>query len=145
MKNLIALITSIPLGCGAVCLSQEQDNKETLAQFTEVAEQYLEKYSNIKENQKWEKVWNSRIEKALDENGSLNENSYTNQVVVDWLISKKSIKLEEMQKQDKIQCCRYFLLYQKRNLDFPNVVKDHMTKGNLLKVLELLKSELVKH
>jgi hypothetical protein len=101
------------------------------AVYVEKAKAFIVKYSTVEIEKKWQKRWKERVEQALKDNDALNENSYTDTVLMDWLIARRNIKEEEITIEDKLQACRFYILYKEKNMELPERVSKELTDERL--------------
>ncbi len=77
--------------------------------------------------------WVSIVNEKTQEAG-FDENDFANGLIFKWY-TKYSKNINNLENEQKIELCRYFILYYKRNLEIPNIVREKLTLDSMNLIL----------
>lgn len=122
-KTLVWLLAlAVALVCGAALA---EDDLQPQAQAC------VEKHSTKDAEAKWRAAWAARVAENERTDAASNEEQYAGRVLYDWLADRRgAFKKKELQDAEKLELCRWYLLFKEKRWSFPGRVREHLTVEN---------------
>lgn len=98
------------------------------------AKAFVEKHSTEKAESLWMKKWEQRCAEYTDSNPAMSAESFADQSFFGYLVSQRK-KFEEnaITDAERLEVCRWYLLYQKNQWALPDRISAYMTRENYSK------------
>lgn len=97
---------------------------------------YVQTHSTEKAEKAWLKKWSQRAEQMQNDGLATSEQSAADRVIFDWIADRyERFKKAEITPEERLQVCRWYLLYTSRGWKMDERVEVYLTVENAKKVL----------
>lgn len=101
---------------------------------------YIKENSSDEKEAKWKKLWDTRVQDFTRDSDTTDENSYLNSTILDWLFERRSYKVEDFTKEDRLLICRWYVLYIENDYEPPCKLKEFLSPAYIKMLIDLFKS-----
>lgn len=136
-KQVLLMVSAAPAKIEKPLADEEPTLDNLYARATQYIDRYCQKrgLDSNSEARRWNAMWRSNVEQAINDNIDSSEQSYINRIVI---AKRDYFNMRSASPEKIVEACRILLRYRDGQLAWLQAMKDALTNDNLRKTMVFL-------